>query len=136
MQAEAQLRVARVALLADDFPAADGAAGQAAASFRRQQRTGWAARAMVVRAEARLQTGSVTDEDLRQVRRAAMTLERLALTTEAVEGHLVAGRAGVALERTSVGGVQLRPCARARARVVDADPAPGTHGCGGGGQHA
>ena len=101
MQAEAQLRVARVALLADDFPAADGAAGQAVASFRRQQRTGWAARAVVVRVEARLHGGSVTDEDLRQVRRAAMTLERLALTTEAVEGHLVAGRAGVALERTS-----------------------------------
>ena len=87
MQGEAQLRVARVALLADDLAVADDAAGRAVVSFRRQQRTGWAARAVVVRTEARLQSGSVTREDLQHVRRAATTLERLAHTAEAVEGH-------------------------------------------------
>ena len=101
MQGEAQLRVARVALLADDLAAADDAAGRAVVSFRRQQRTGWAARAVVVRTEARLQSGSVTREDLQHVRRAATTLERLAHTAEAVEGHLTAGRAAVALDRTA-----------------------------------
>jgi len=101
MQGEAQLRVARVALLADDLSVADDAAGRAVVSFRRQQRTGWAARAVVVRTEARLQWGSVTREDLQHVRRAATTLERLAHTAEAVEGHLTAGRAAVALDRTA-----------------------------------
>ena len=99
MQAEALLRVARVALLSGDCPAADEAAGLAAASFRRQQRVGWAARAVVIGVEARAQRGIVALDDLMRVRRAATTLDRLALTSEAVEGHLTAGRMAVMLGR-------------------------------------
>ena len=99
MQAEALLRVARVALMAGDTRKADQAAALAAASFRRQQRVGWAARAVVVGAEARVQGGSAALDDLIRVRRAAVTLERLALTADAVEGHLTAGRLAVMLDR-------------------------------------
>jgi len=101
MKAEAQLRVARVALVAGDSSDADDAATLAATSFRRQQRVGWAARAVVVAVEARVQGGLVTLEDLVRVRRAAATLERLALTSEAVGGHVAAGRMAVMLDRRS-----------------------------------
>lgn len=99
MQAEAQLRVARVALLAGDHEEAVDAARLAAASFRRQRRTAWAARALVVEAEARMRAGTVTREQLLQVRRAADSLERLGLTSEAVDASLAAGRLAVHLER-------------------------------------
>ena len=99
MQAEALLRVARVALLAGDATDAEEAAALAAASFRRQQRPGWAARAVIVGVESRTQRGIVALEDLVRVRRAAVALERSALTADAVEGHLTAGRTAVMLDR-------------------------------------
>ena len=48
MRAEAQLRVARVALLAGDAAAATAESRRAVEAFRQQRRTGWAARSAVV----------------------------------------------------------------------------------------
>ena len=64
MAAEAQLRVARLALLAGDCTAAAAAAETAAAEFHRQGRAMWRARAFIVTAEARLSCGTVTRADL------------------------------------------------------------------------
>ena len=58
MAAEAQLRVAQLALLTGDHDAAVRAATAAAAAFRRQTRAAFRARAVVVAAEARLQAGT------------------------------------------------------------------------------
>jgi|1186.fasta_scaffold00161_1 tetratricopeptide (TPR) repeat protein len=99
MRAEAQLRVARVALFSGDAEAASEASRAAVTSFRRQQRTGWAWRAAVVGVEARLEAGTATRADVRDARRAAATLERLGLTVEAVDAHLTAGRTASRLGR-------------------------------------
>jgi tetratricopeptide (TPR) repeat protein len=104
MGAEAQLRSARLALLSGDADTAAEAAARAAATFRRQRRPAWAARAAVVAAQARAAGGSAAAEDLRVVRRAAATLQRLGLSSSAVEAHLAAGRLAESLghERTAV----------------------------------
>jgi tetratricopeptide (TPR) repeat protein len=99
MRAEAQLRVARVALLAGDAEDAIQASRAAVEAFRRQRRTGWAARSAVVGVEARLRAGTATHDDLLDVRRAASGLERLGMTVEAVDAHLTAGRAAALLGR-------------------------------------
>src|SRR3954447_4785313 len=87
MRAEAQLRVARVALSSGDAEAASEASRAAVTSFRRQQRTGWAWRAAVVGVEARLEAGTATRADVRDARRAAATLERLGPTDEAAHAQ-------------------------------------------------
>ena len=99
MRAEAQLRVARVALFAGDAEAATEASRHAVEAFRRQRRTGWAARSAVVGVEARLVADTATHADLLEARRAAATLERLGLTVEAVDAHLAAGRTATRLGR-------------------------------------
>jgi tetratricopeptide (TPR) repeat protein len=99
MRAEAQLRVARVALLAGDVDAASEASRLAVAAFRRQRRSGWAARSAVVGVEARLGAGTASHDDLLDVRRAATTLDRLGLPLEAVDAHLTAGRTAALLRR-------------------------------------
>ncbi|HEX5087703.1 MAG TPA: CHAT domain-containing tetratricopeptide repeat protein [Nocardioides sp.] len=99
MRAEAQLRVARVALSEGDAEGASKASREAVEAFRQQQRVGWAWRAAVVGIEARLEAGTVTHTDLRDARRAAATLERLGMTVEAVDAHLTAGRAASRLGR-------------------------------------
>ena len=99
MRAEAQLRVARVALLAEDAEVAVEASRKAVEAFRQQRRTGWAARSAVVGVEARLVAGTATHADLLEVRRAAATLERLGQTFLAVDAHLTAGRTATLLDR-------------------------------------
>ena len=99
MRAEAQLRVARVALFSGDAEAATEASQHAVNAFRRQRRTGWAARSAVVGVEARLAMGTATHGDLLEARRSAATLERLGLNNEAVEAHLTAGRTATRLGR-------------------------------------
>lgn len=101
MQAEAQLKVARVALHAGDLEDAREAADVALAIFRRQRRTGWAACAAVVGVEALTGSAAATRDDVVRARRAAATLARLGMTAEAVDAHLTAGRAAVALGRTA-----------------------------------
>ena len=99
MRAEAQLRVARVALLAGDAAAATAESRRAVEDFRQQRRTGWAARSAVVGVEARTGAGTATHTDLLEVRRAAATLERLGLTVLAVDAHLTAGRTATLVGR-------------------------------------
>ena len=100
MRAEAELRVARLALLAGRLGEAESAASGAATDLRRQGRSGWAASADVVQVDARARAGTASADDIRRVRRAAATLERLNMTSLAVEAHVTAGGAAVALGRT------------------------------------
>jgi CHAT domain-containing protein len=99
MRAEAQLRVARVALFSGDTAVASDASRSAVESFRQQQRTGWAWRAAVIGVEARLEARIATRADLLDARRAAAALEALGLTVEAVDAHLTAGRTANRLGR-------------------------------------
>lgn len=99
--AEAQLRVARLAVLSADWAGAMAAADAAAAAFRKQTRTGWRARAVVIAAEARLRSkpDTVTAADVRRLRSAAQLLEKLGTVPAAVQGFLVTGRLASALGR-------------------------------------
>ena len=99
MAAEAQLRVARLALLAGDTAAAGAAATAAAAAFRQQARAAWRARAIVVKAEAQLRSGTATLSDLSEVRAAARRLDAQGATSAAVQGFLVAGLMAASLGR-------------------------------------
>src|SRR5262249_3542945 len=88
MGAEAQLRVAKWALLLDDPAAAESASTAAVDSFQRQRRPAWRARAVLVRAEARLRTGAVGTAELREVGRVARALESLRTSSAAVQAYL------------------------------------------------
>ena len=99
MQAEAELRVARLALLAGQLEVAERAAAHAAQSLRQQGRVGWAACADVVSIDSRAQAGTASAADLQRVRRAAATLERLRMSSLAVDAHLTAGRVALLLDR-------------------------------------
>jgi tetratricopeptide (TPR) repeat protein len=92
MRAEAQLRMAQLAMLADDLDGARAAAAVAEDSFARQGRGTWRARASLVRCEARLRAGTADATDLRDARRVARLLERSGMRASAVTAHLVAGR--------------------------------------------
>jgi hypothetical protein len=100
MGAEAELRVAQLAMLSGDLAEAETAAATAAASFQRQGRSTWKARAVLVRTEARLQAGVATAVDLRDAKRVADTLAALGTWSTAVHAHYVAGRIAAALGRT------------------------------------
>ena len=97
MAAEAQLRVARLALLAGDYTTAAEASTTAAAAFRHQTRATWRARAVLVMAEAHLKSGVATLADLAEARAAARRLEAQGTTSAAVQGFLVTGRLAASL---------------------------------------
>ncbi|WP_203996819.1 CHAT domain-containing protein [Virgisporangium aurantiacum] len=99
MGAEAQLRIAQLAMLLDDPVAAERAAATAVESFGRQDRTVWKARAVLVRTEARLRAGSVDAADLRRARHVCATLTSAGLASSAVHAHVVAGRIAAKLGR-------------------------------------
>ncbi len=99
MAAEAQLRVAQLALLAGDVREAVTASAAAAAAFRQQARAAWRARAVLVAAEAALRSGSASQADLAAVARAARRLSTIGATSVAVQGFLVVGRLAAALGR-------------------------------------
>jgi len=99
-RAEAQLQVARLAVLAGRPAEAEAAATAAATAFGGQGRAAWRARAVLVTAEARLQSGTATAADLRAVRRASRALEALGTSATAVQAGLVAGRIAARLGRT------------------------------------
>src|SRR6266700_1739691 len=99
MAAEAQLRVAQLTLLAGDHDAAVTAAAAAAASFGRQTRAAFRARAVIVAAEARLRAGTGGAEELRRAAVAARLLASTGSTAAAVHGFLVTGRLAAALDR-------------------------------------
>lgn len=100
MGAEAVLRVAMLAMLAGDPEQAEQASTAAARDFGRQRRGAWKARAVLVRAEARLQQGVATAADLRQARRVSRTLAELGTRSTAVPAYTIAGRIAAALGRT------------------------------------
>ncbi|MEP7025671.1 MAG: CHAT domain-containing protein [Actinomycetota bacterium] len=142
MAAEAQLRVAELALVSGDSAGALTAAAEAAAAFRRQTRSGWRARSLLVAAEARLASGEVTKDDLATARTAAQRLGAAGATSAAVQGYLVTGRlaaelglrrpaiaaltrAGALARRTSVlvrlrGAISAALAARLRHRDAEA----------------
>jgi len=101
MGAEAELRVAQLAMLSGDLTAAEAASTAAAESFGRQGRGVWRARAVLVRTEARLQAGAGTAADLREARRVSRVLESLGTWSAAVQAYVVAGRIAASLGRTS-----------------------------------
>lgn len=90
MAAEAQLRVARLALLTGDPASAGTTAARAADLLRRQRRPAWVARAEVV-AQKALHAGMGAPPDPRTLRRCAAVLEREGLVSDAVDAHLAAG---------------------------------------------
>jgi tetratricopeptide (TPR) repeat protein len=97
MAAEAQLRVAQLALLAGDSAEAVTAAEAAADAFNQQTRATWRSRAVLVKAEARLSSGTATPADLSDARAAASRMAKSGATSPAVQGLLVTGRLAVAL---------------------------------------
>jgi tetratricopeptide (TPR) repeat protein len=99
MAAEAQLRVAQLALLAGDAAEAIAAGAAAAAAFREQTRGTWRARSVLVTAEARLNSGTAGLADLAQARAAAGRLAAAGAISRAVHGFLVTGRLAAALGR-------------------------------------
>lgn len=99
MVADARLRLARLALLADDAVAAAEAAGVAEGEFRRQRRPQGTASAAVLGIEARARAGTATAADLRRARQAAAQLDRLNLGIGAIEAHTTAARVAQALGR-------------------------------------
>ncbi len=119
MAAEARLTVAHAALLAGDARAAADAAGPALAQFRRQRRTAWSARAVVIEAEASQLGGEVTVAVLGRARRAAAALDRHGMSTAAVNAHLAAGRIAEELGRAADASGSYRAAyERSRARPV------------------
>ena len=97
MAADAQLRVAQLALLSGDTGAARAAWVAAARAYRRQARATGRARSLLVTAEARLAAGGLTPDDLAAARGAARRLAAAGATSSAVQGYLVTGRLAAAL---------------------------------------
>ena len=99
MAAEAQLRVAQLALLTGDPAEAASAAVAAADAFGRQTRPAWRSRALLAEVEARLSSGAAGPADLALARAAASRLADLGATSAAVQGFLVTGRLAADLGR-------------------------------------
>lgn len=112
MGAEAQLRVAQLAMLSGDLGEAEAAATAAAEAFARQGRGAWRARAALVRSEARLQAGRATARDLSATRWIARTLESLETWSTAVHAYWVVGGMAASLGRTREAVDALRRAAR------------------------
>jgi tetratricopeptide (TPR) repeat protein len=91
MAAEGQVRLARLLLLTGDAAAARDTASRAAATFRRQRRTAWVARAVVVAHQAQAALEPLDAARLRSLRGCARTLEQLGLTSEAIPAYLAVG---------------------------------------------
>jgi tetratricopeptide (TPR) repeat protein len=108
MGAEAELRVAQLALLDGDPAGAQTAASAAVRSFRRQGRAGWTARASLVLVEARLRAGTATAADLRAARRVCRALEAQGTWSYAVNAYLIAGRVAAGLGRRADAVAALR----------------------------
>ena len=107
MAAEAQLRVAQLALLTGDHDVAIAAAAAAVAAFRQQARAAWRARAVIVAAEAGLNGGTASAADLRQAHTAAQLLASMGITSAAVQGFLTTGRLARSLGRRRQATVAL-----------------------------
>ena len=107
MAAEAQLRVARLSLLAGDTPAALAAAESSAALLSRQRRPGLLARAAVLIGETKALASALTGRELGRLRQCARVLERCGMRSDAVEAHLLAGRYALRAGQPGAPGGQL-----------------------------
>jgi tetratricopeptide (TPR) repeat protein len=121
MAAQARLRCAQLALSLGDTKMAGADVHVAMAEFRRQRRTAWTARATVVAVEvAATGTGHQPDQ-IRQLGRAAGTLQRQGMRAEAVAAHLAAGQAALAAAEVRTARRHLRSAgqlARGQALLV------------------
>ena len=125
MRAEAQLRVARVALLAGDAAAATAESRRAVEDFRQQRRTGWAARSAVVGVEARIGAGTATHD--RPPGGTPGGGDAGAARADRPGGRRAPDRRphGDPGRPRCVGEGELRACPRAGPRLLGADPAEG-----------
>jgi tetratricopeptide (TPR) repeat protein len=98
MAAEAQLRVAALALAMGEELTAESIAEETANSFRRQRRADWRGRATLIAVQARLARVSVTRSDHASVLRVARVLQQSRQHQAAAEAYLVAGKVAAALE--------------------------------------
>ena len=92
MAAEAQLRVARLSLLAGDLEPAQVAADRSLALLDVQGRPGWLARAVVVSRAIQARERSLTTDELQGLRQGAADLESYGMRSDAVDACLLAGR--------------------------------------------
>jgi len=99
MGAEAELRVAQLAMLSGDLEQAEAASVAAASNFQRQGRRVWKARALLVKAEARFRAGAGTAADLRETRRVSRLLDSLGTWSIAVDAYTLAGRIAAGMGR-------------------------------------
>ncbi len=97
MAAKARLRCAQLALLLGDRATAGTDADAALTELRRQRRTAWAALATIVAAEVAAATTGYQPDQVRRLGRAATTLQRHGMRAAAVEAHLTAGQAALAV---------------------------------------
>jgi tetratricopeptide (TPR) repeat protein len=121
MAAQARLRCAQLALLLGDRAAAATDVDVALAEFRRQRRTAWTAQATVVAVEVAAAGAGRQPDEVRQLGRAAATLERHGLRAAAVGAHLTAGQAALAADEPRSARPHLRSAgelARGQALLV------------------
>jgi tetratricopeptide (TPR) repeat protein len=104
---------ARAALAAGDAAAAGARAERARRLFQAQGRTWWAARAELVRVEARYQRGDHSLRVLRGAEALATRLDELR-AAEASSAHLLAGRLGLERGRRAEAEEHLERAARSR----------------------
>jgi tetratricopeptide (TPR) repeat protein len=107
MAAEARLRCARLALEKGDVATAWAEAEAAGRDFQRQRRPAWAARAIILKAQAEAARDGYSSRSLRRLCAAAAKLQDLGLRAEAAGGHLAAGRAALALHRRAAARREL-----------------------------
>ncbi|GIF00735.1 CHAT domain-containing protein [Paractinoplanes rishiriensis] len=102
MGAEAELRVAQLAMLTGDLDEAQRTAAAAVHSFARQGRAAWKARAALVDLEIRTMAHPPSVADLRHARRVCRALEAAGISATTVHAHLLAGRVAASVGRTAV----------------------------------
>jgi hypothetical protein len=90
------------------------AAEEAAELFASQTRPGWAALARVAAGRARLALQQASEAEAAGVSEAAAVLDRMGLTTPAVEAHAVAGTLWLATDHVAEGEAELMAAARRR----------------------
>lgn len=114
--AEVQLLQAKAALALGDHELAGRQAGQAAATFRRQGRTGWdlVARYVVLRAQA--ESGAAGLAEVGAGQRLAEALAASGWTDLALDVRLITARAAVTAGRPRVARAQLQAASAARSR--------------------
>ena len=97
MAAEAQLRVARLALLDGDHAHAIAAAKEVVRSMRQQRRPGWVAMADGIIAEVQARDGAASRTQLTHAGKVAVALEQMGYISHAVQAYLTTGRLALAL---------------------------------------